>query len=215
MGFLDAIFRPNRHRNRAMNRALDDFSGVRRQTDPFFSSLVEDAGGAQSMLAALLGVDGPQAQELAFRNFSNSPGFDFALGEGTRAIDQSAAARGMGRSGATLRALQEHGQNLHNLEFGNHLSRLGGLVSQGQTGASGLTGNSRGFGNMLVQRGASRDAGNATRLGNILGIAGTVAGAFGGMPFGRTPRFSTGGFGGGLPVQMGHNLPMNPQGRLF
>ena len=67
--------------------------------------------------------------------FFKSPGYEFRLDEGTRAIDRSASARGQLMSGGTLRALQRYGQGLASSEFGNYANRLSTLAGIGQTSA--------------------------------------------------------------------------------
>ena len=65
--------------------------------------------------ADLLGLNGPDAASTARANFQTSPGFQFSLDQGLRAVDAGAAASGMLRSGATLKAEQT---------FGNSTSRI-------------------------------------------------------------------------------------------
>ena len=70
-----------------------------------------------------------------FQGFQETPGFRFALREGLDAVESGAAARGGLFSGATMQALQQRGNDMANLEFGNYLSRLGGMASGGQNAA--------------------------------------------------------------------------------
>lgn len=73
----------------------------------------------------------PQAGN--FRNFFASPDYQFRLGEGNRAIEQSAAARGLLGSGSTLRDLTQYSQGLASSEYGNWFNRLAGIAGLGQT----------------------------------------------------------------------------------
>lgn len=70
--------------------------------------------------------------------FTETPGYQFQMEQGTRAIDASAAARGMTRSGATLKAQNAFGQGIAAQEYGNYLSRLGAVAGGGQGAASTL-----------------------------------------------------------------------------
>src|SRR5262245_17393683 len=54
--------------------------------------------------------------------FYKSPGYDFRMSEGTKAIDRSAAARGSLNSGATLKALDRYGQGVASDEYSNYLN---------------------------------------------------------------------------------------------
>lgn len=74
----------------------------------------------------------------AMQQFQTDPGYQFRLGQGQRAVEQSAAARGGLNSGNTLRALTEYGQNVGSNEFGNYWNRLAGLAGVGQTAATNI-----------------------------------------------------------------------------
>jgi hypothetical protein len=56
-------------------------------------------------------------------NFSADPGYKFRLSQGTDAIQNSSAARGLGLSGATQKALARYGQNFASNEYGNAYNR--------------------------------------------------------------------------------------------
>ena len=86
---------------------------------------------------ALLGLQGQPAADAAMAQFQQSPGYQFQMDEGQRAVESSAAAQGLLRSGATLKALQERGQGLANQDFGNYYNRLMDLSRLGQNSAAG------------------------------------------------------------------------------
>lgn len=70
-------------------------------------------------------------------SFQASPGYDFQVSEGLRAVQNGAAARGQLNSGATLKALQRYGQGVANQDYGNWLNRWNGLATMGQNSAAG------------------------------------------------------------------------------
>jgi hypothetical protein len=72
-------------------------------------------------------------------NFQQSPGYQFAVGEGVNAIDRGASARGLLNSGARLRELMRYGTGMANQEYGNWWNRKAALAGIGQT-ATGQTG---------------------------------------------------------------------------
>src|SRR4030095_4612225 len=79
-----------------------------------------------------LGVSLPSMQD-----FTGSPGYQFRLGEGLKALERSAAARGTLLTGGTLKGLERYGQGFASNEFANEYARrLGesklGLEAQGQ-----------------------------------------------------------------------------------
>jgi hypothetical protein len=85
----------------------------------------------------LLGLNGPDAAAAAMGNFQQSPGYQWQLQQGLRATDAGAAAKGMLRSGATLKAEQTYGQGLANQDFGQYYNRLMGISTLGENAAAG------------------------------------------------------------------------------
>lgn len=115
------------------------------------------------------------AADNAFDTYRGSSGYQFRLGEGTKAINTNAYATGMGDSGATLKALTRYGQDYGSNEFGNYLGQLGGVSARGGA-ARGLV---AGVGNNFVnQFGAA--TGNAADAQSNAGLlsAGNWANAF-------------------------------------
>jgi hypothetical protein len=55
--------------------------------------------------------------------FQTDPGYEFRLGEGSKALDRSAAAKGGLYSGGQLRALTDYNQNFATNEYGNWWNR--------------------------------------------------------------------------------------------
>jgi hypothetical protein len=92
-------------------------------------------GGQQALSQAMNQLGTP---------YEESPGYQFQLEQGQRAIDNSAAGRGMTFSGATLRAQQELGQGLAAQDYNNYQNRqmglMGTLLGQGAYGQNTLMG---------------------------------------------------------------------------
>jgi hypothetical protein len=91
------------------------------------------------------------------------PSYQFRLGEGMKALDRQAAARGGLISGGALKAAQRYGQDFASNEFGNAYNRLAGLAGVGQT-ATGAMGSAAGqfgtnAGNLMTGAGAARASG--------------------------------------------------------
>lgn len=128
--------------------------------------------GAQANqgIANLLGIGGdPAAQQAAFKNYQDSTGYNFRLGEGMRAITGNQAASGLLNSGATLKRLNRFGQDIAAAEFQNYLGQLSGL-SQSGLGAAGQL--SQGGQNVLQSIGAAGTAGGAN-AGQHVGDSGS------------------------------------------
>lgn len=95
------------------------------------------------------------------------PAYQFQLGEGTKAIDRSAASNGTLFSGRTGKALTEFGQGLADKTYGDQLARLLGISNQGlgATGSSIGT-QAQGYGGQLGAR--------TTAYGQDFNSAGTI-----------------------------------------
>lgn len=112
---------------------------------------------------------------------TSNPAYQFQLKQGQQALDRSSAARGMGASGAQMKAAQQYGQNLASQEydkqynrasseFGDYFNRLAGLSQGGQQAAGSM-----------AQAGNQYAAGSGNTLGNLsnaqTGILGQQANA--------------------------------------
>jgi len=124
------------------------------------------------------------------------PGYQFRMNEGMKAINSAAAARGMGNSGATMKALTKYGQDYASNEYDkaynrnfNRLSTLAGFGSQASNTnvnsagnyGSQVAGNAIGMGNAS----ASNQIAGANRMADFVNgsikAAGQAAGQGGGM----------------------------------
>lgn len=65
----------------------------------------------------------PQFTAPSFEDAMNSPGYQFRAAEGQRALQQAAAAKGLLRTGGTLKNLQAWGQNFAAQEYQNVYDR--------------------------------------------------------------------------------------------
>lgn len=147
------------------------------------------------------------------------PSYQFDQAEGTRAVDRSAAARGMDASGRTLKDLTRFGTGLADRTYGDQLSRLmgGTQLGLGATGAQagvfgqGLQGQlgarSTAYGGDMTAAGTigqgdvaaanAKAAGSQNLLNAGLKVAGMVAAPFtGGLSM--MPSMMSGGSGGTL-----------------
>jgi hypothetical protein len=112
-------------------------SSGQQQANADLQPFVNTGTLANAQTANLLGLNGTDAATNALSTFQTSPGYDFTKSEGLKAIDAGAAAKGMLRSGATLKAEDAYGTNLANQEFQQYISNLNGLANMGQSSAAG------------------------------------------------------------------------------
>jgi len=126
-------------------------------------------------------------------NHTTSPGYQFRFGEGQRAVEGSAASRGMLMSGGTLKDLTRFGQGVAAQDFNDQFNRTMSVASGGQQAATSSANAGMQMGQMgsqtLGQIGAARASGYAGQnqamqgtLGNLMSIYGM--GGFGGGPSG-------------------------------
>ena len=115
----------------------------------------EAGGNALARIQALL--QNPQA-------VSQEPGYQFGMGEGTKAIERSAAGRGGLYSGATLKALQRFGQDYAGTKTNELFNRYASVAGIGQT-ATNQTG--------MYGQNYAQNAGN-----NMVGVGNARAGSY-------------------------------------
>lgn len=131
---------------------------------------------------------GPMSQAQAFDAFRATPGYQFGLTEGVRALDSSAAASGGLFSGKAAKALTKFGTDYADQQgFTPYYNRLAGLAGIGQTATS--QNNSLGMQTAGNVGAAYQNAGNArasgiqgsaNAWGNTLnGLAGAAGYAYG------------------------------------
>lgn len=104
----------------------------------YYQPFLQSGTAANARLADLYGLNGPDAQKAAFGGFQTSPGFEFAKNQGIRALDSSAAKRGMLLSGNQQQAVQEFGTGLASQEFNRYIDDLVGQATRGQAAAQGV-----------------------------------------------------------------------------
>lgn len=103
------------------------------------------------------------------RDYKASPGYQFRVDEGTKALERGAAARGGQFSGRQAKALTRFGQNTATADYDQNFNRLAALAGVGQTAVN--AGN-----NAAAQYGAN--AGNAIlRAGDARASGFTGAGS--------------------------------------
>jgi hypothetical protein len=123
----------------------------------------------------LLGLNGPDAATAAMNNFHTSPGYQFALDQGLRAVDAGAAAKGFGRSGATIKAEQTFGTGLADQAFGEYYNRLFKLSELGENAAAKTGTNAVTTGQGIAGTDVSSGAQESSIYGNLGKGIGTTA----------------------------------------
>jgi hypothetical protein len=157
----------------------------RRQFDALVELMAPYVTGGQeafSQQQALIGLQGPEAQQKAIAGFEESPIFQSLTRQGEQAILQQEAATGGLRGGNVQLALSQFRPQVLNSLIEQQYGRLGGLSSIGQSSAAGQatagmqTGTN--VANLLANQGAAIAGGQIARgnvarqtFGDVLGAA--------------------------------------------
>ena len=152
----------------AANQANQTMSQQYAQTRQDLMPYQQAGQAALPYYNALLGVGGDQTS--ALKTLQQTPGYQFTLSQGLKAAANSAAARGLGVSGAAFRGAENTAAQLANATYGDQVNRLMGAAQLGenaaaQTGAYGtqtaanISNNLTGAGN--AQAASSVASGNA------------------------------------------------------
>ena len=178
---------------------------------------------AQEQIMQLLGVGGDAsaqgygslAKPFGMEQFEQDPGYAFRQAEGMKALERSAAARGLLQSGPTLKGIQRFGQESASQEYGNAFNRyqiersarlnpLQSLMGSGQSATNVMTGNvgqsSQNEQANLMNAGQARASGyvgQANALSGALGSIGQAAASYPLMQAQMNYFNSLGGGGGG------------------
>lgn len=141
-----------------------------------------------------------QTQQNAFDKFRATPGYQFGLDEGRKAVEAGAAARGGLYSGAAMKALQKYGNDYADQQgYTPYINRLASLANIGQTTNQANANLGQNYaqqaGNALQMGANARISGlnakanaNANMWGNIAGFGGMALGQMGGL-YGKQPEY--------------------------
>jgi len=153
---------------------------------------------------ALLGLQGPEAEQAAIERIRGGETFQALAQQGEEALLQRASATGGLRGGNIQGALAQFRPQLLSSLIEQQYGRLGGLTSLGQRSAAGVGAAGMETGtnvtNLLAQQAAAQaggELGQARALGQIINLPGQIAGmrAGGGGGFGSSPAGPAGGGG--------------------
>lgn len=102
---------------------------------------IDRGNSAATVFAGLLGTGGdPAASQAALNTYRGSSGYQDLLNTGLNAVNANAYARGMGNSGATLKALQSKGMALADQNVQQYLGNLNTLIQTGNSAIGNVAG---------------------------------------------------------------------------
>ena len=155
----------------AANQAGQISQSQYNQTRADYAPWLGVGQNALTSLSALNGVANPllspeenkKVYDNALANFTTTPGYEFRVNEGNKAIERSAAAKGGLLSGATLKGIDRFTQDYASNEYGNYLNRLGNLAGVGQVATNQIS--TYGANNATNMANAAQNAGTARASG--------------------------------------------------
>jgi hypothetical protein len=107
-------------------------------------------------------------------SLTKQPGYQFGLDQGTRTLNNGAAARGMTYSGAAGKALTRYGQDYAGSKLNESFNRLSALAGAGQPGAGTIAGAGSQYGQTVGNNLTAMGDANAAKYivgGNAIGNA--------------------------------------------
>ena len=77
-----------------------------------------------SMMGNLLGLNGGQAQTQGLQNWANSGGYNFLMNQGIDTVNSNMYSRGLGASGADMKALENYRSGLASTYLNQYMNNL-------------------------------------------------------------------------------------------
>ena len=128
--------------------------------------------GANTALQSSLGLNGQTANP---SNFLNMPGYQFAVSQGTQAVQRQAAAMGNAYTPNTAAAIGQYVTGTASQDYNTYISQLMGAAGLGTTANQGLQTANQNTANNISQNQMNIGAAQA---GEYTGVAGAASGLF-------------------------------------
>lgn len=178
MGFLSSLLNPAGSVAKYNAAAIGAINQNNDKAIGYLQPYMDQGGEGFKALSDLYGLNGAEAQQTASGMYQKSPGYDFRMAQGIKAIDNSASAKGMRNSGATLKALTQYGQGVADQDYQKWVEGLKGIGGAGlsSAGKAGdvLSGSNNAIGSLYSKIGeakASQGIAQGNLLGNLFGKA--------------------------------------------
>ena len=183
----------NKDAIKAQTQAADQSAQIQREQLDYIKGI--NAPYQEAGVNALARLQGDPNDIL-----NQDPGYQFRVDQGNQALESNLLARGMGMSGAQIKAGQEYSQGMASQEYGNAFNRLYSLAGLGaganSNAASGTANASSGISNSFLSAGDATANGainsaniNNNMLGNITGIASGTMGNLAWANSVKTPSY--------------------------
>lgn len=126
----------------AYQQGLKQQLGIYQQNQANLYPYMQAGYGALQTLQGLLGTGSPAMNGHILSVLKSLPGYQFTLNQGLQSVQNSAAARGLGSSGAALRGAADYATGLANSTWQSYVNPLMTLAQTGENAAAqqGITG---------------------------------------------------------------------------
>jgi hypothetical protein len=158
--------------------AINTQQGALGNINSLWGSQTSVGNAATATLGNTLGIGGAPAN---YSNFYNMPGYQFAVQQGTQAIDRQAAAGGSAYTPNTLAAVGQYVTGTASQDYNNYVQQLlstAGLATSANTSLTGANLTTAGNTSQLQQ-----NIGNAQASG-VAGSASAIGTALSKLPWG-------------------------------
>jgi hypothetical protein len=157
----------------ALNNAITTQQNTLGNINSIWGTQQSVGQGADTALSSSLGLGGAPANP---SNFLNMPGYQFAVQQGTQAIQRQAAALGNAYTPNTAEAVGSYVTGTASQDYNTYINQLLGAAGLGTTANQGLQTANQAAGNNISS--LQQNIGQAQAAG-ISGVANSTAGLFG------------------------------------
>ncbi len=200
----------------ASNQATNAQMAMFNQTQGNLKPYINFGNNALTGYGALLGMGGPGGTpNPAAMNaaLANTPGFQFANYYGQQGVENSMAARGLGSSGAALKAAAGYATGMASQNYQNILGDYASAAGMGANAAAGLGGIATTTGSNIassMQNAGAAQAAGINAWGAGINNALTGAGAYGYLGYQNAQNgMGSGGMNGLSPTWMSGGYTTN------
>jgi hypothetical protein len=137
MGFLSNIVNPAGAIKKWNQQGIAAINSNTEKGVGYLNPYMQSGEKANTAVENIYGLNGAEAQNQSAGLYQTSPGYEWQMKQGIGAIDNSAAAKGLRKSGATLKSLQTYGQGMADQDYQRWLEGITGLGKQGAASAFG------------------------------------------------------------------------------
>ncbi len=159
------------------NNAINTLGNTQAMNTNLLGTQEQTGNSAMTSLQSYLGLNGQPAD---FSQFYNTPGYQFAVNQGTNAIKSAAAANGSAYTPNTLASIGNYVQGAASTNYNNYIQQLLSTSQLGSTANATNVGSNLSTGTSIAQAQAQSGQASAAGAANQSGIIGNALSGLGG-----------------------------------